>query len=92
MSAQQKILLSSCNGGKVGELIGYIERQRDVYRKNVEDLLNKLDPDRRKLQTDQPVDPEEKENVPKSGFTGYTHKPKIILKSKVKSKLAGANQ
>ena len=82
MSEQQKILTSSCDGGKVGELIGYIEHQRDIYRKNVEDLLNKLDPDRRKV--DEPVDdPEEKENLPQSGFTGFTHKPKIILKSRV---------
>ena len=44
MSEHQKILLSSCNGGKVGELIGYIERQRDIYRQNVEELLDKLDP------------------------------------------------
>ena len=82
MSEQQKILTSSCDGGKVGELISYIEHQRDIYRKNVEDLLNKLDPDRRKV--DEPVDdPEEKENLPQSGFTGFTHKPKIILKSRV---------
>ena len=82
MSEQQKILTSSCDGGKVGELIGYIEHQRDIYRKNVEDLLNKLDPDRHKV--DEPVDdPEEKENLPQSGFTGFTHKPKIILKSRV---------
>ena len=82
MSEQQKILTSSCDGGKVGELISYIEHQRDIYRKNVEDLLNKLDPDHRKV--DEPVDdPEEKENLPQSGFTGFTHKPKIILKSRV---------
>ena len=80
MSEQQKILTSSCDGGKVGELIGYIEHQRNIYRKNVEDLLNKLDPDRHKV--DELVDdPEEKENLPQSGFTGFTHKPKIILKS-----------
>jgi hypothetical protein len=42
MTEQQKLLLSSCNGGKVGELVGYIERQRDIYRKNVEELLDKV--------------------------------------------------
>jgi hypothetical protein len=26
----------------VGELVGYIERQRDIYRKNVEELLDKV--------------------------------------------------
>jgi hypothetical protein len=81
MSEQQKILLSSCNGGKVGELIGYMERQRDIYRQNVEQLLDKLDPDRRKVASDL-LQMEDKENLPK-GFTGFTHKPKVILRSKV---------
>ena len=83
MSEQQKILLSSCNGGKVGELIGYIERQRDIYRRNVEELLDKLDPDRRKIGEE--LEPD-KENLPE-GFTGFTHKPKFILKSKVNKDL-----
>ena len=34
------------NASKIQELITYIEAQRDIYKNNVERLLNKLDPER----------------------------------------------
>jgi len=53
LEQKQKILLKSKSNNsnsdqQVQELIGYIEAQRDVYKNNVERLLDNLDPDRRK--------------------------------------------
>lgn len=49
MEKQQEILLKNTNGHKVSELLGYVEKQRNVYRTNIKQLLNKLDPDGRTL-------------------------------------------
>merc|ERR1712029_919384 len=45
-----EILLKNTNGHKVSELMGYVDKQRTIYRNNVQQLLNKLDPDGRTLQ------------------------------------------
>ena len=48
LKRQQHIWLQTCsadNYGKVKELIGYIEHQRNVYKESVERLIGKLDPD-----------------------------------------------
>ena len=50
MEKQQEILLKNTNGHKVSELMGYVDKQRNIYRNNVQQLLNKLDPDGRTLQ------------------------------------------
>ena len=45
---QQSILIKSGSPddyGKIKELIGYIEHQRNVYKNNVERLIGRLDPD-----------------------------------------------
>ncbi len=49
MEGQADILMANTNGKKVKELITYMERQRSIYKNNVEQLLDKLDPDRRTL-------------------------------------------
>ena len=49
MEKQQEILLKNNDGKKVSELLGYVEKQRNVYRSNIKQLLNKLDPDGRAL-------------------------------------------
>ncbi|XP_059093802.1 uncharacterized protein LOC131888874 [Tigriopus californicus] len=51
LSKQQAILLNTGKGPasnkQVQELVGYIEKQRDIYKSNVEQLLTKLDPDKK---------------------------------------------
>ena len=49
MEKQQEILMKNTDGKKVSELIGYVEKQRNVYRNNIKQLLNKMDPDGRSL-------------------------------------------
>ena len=49
MEKQQEILLKNTNGHKVSQIIGYVDKQRNIYRSNTKQLLNKLDPDRRAL-------------------------------------------
>ena len=50
MEKQQEILLKNTNGHKVSELMGYVDKQRNIYRNNIQQLLNKLDPDGRTLE------------------------------------------
>jgi hypothetical protein len=50
MEKRETILLKNTNGHKVTELIGFMDKQRNVYRSNVKQLLDKLDPDRRALE------------------------------------------
>ena len=48
LKRQQSILIQSGSSedyGKIKELIGYIEHQRNVYKDSVERLIGKLDPD-----------------------------------------------
>ena len=42
MEKQQEILLKNTNGHKVSELMGYVDKQRNIYRNNIQQLLNKL--------------------------------------------------
>ena len=51
LEGREDILMANTNGKKVKELVGYMEKQRNIYKSNVEQLLNKLDPDRRPLGT-----------------------------------------
>ena len=50
MEKQQEILLKNTNGHKVSELMGYVDKQRNIYRNNIQQLLNKLDPDGRTVE------------------------------------------
>ena len=50
MEKQQEILLKNTNGHKVSELLGYVDKQRNIYRSNIQQLLNKLDPEGRTLE------------------------------------------
>ena len=50
MEKKQEILLENTNGHKVGQILGYVDKQRNIYRSNVKQLLNKLDPERRTLE------------------------------------------
>ena len=49
LTKHQDILLQSNKGdeSKIRDLIGYIERQRDLYKDSVERLLDKLDPEKK---------------------------------------------
>ena len=49
LEKQQEILLKNTNGEKVSEILGFVEKQRNVYRNNIQQLLNKLDPEGRTL-------------------------------------------
>ena len=50
MEKQQEILLKNTNGHKVSQILGYVEKQRTIYRNQQKQLLNKLDPERRTLE------------------------------------------
>ena len=58
LEKQQEILLKNTNGKKVGEIIGYVDKQRAVYRDNIKQLLNKLDPKGRALEEFEKYDQE----------------------------------
>ena len=58
LEKQQEILLRNTNGKKVGEIIGYVDKQRAVYRNNIKQLLNKLDPKGRALEEFEKYDQE----------------------------------
>ena len=49
MEKQQEILLKNTNGHKVSQILGYVDKQRNIYRNQSKQLLNKLDPERRAL-------------------------------------------
>ena len=59
LEKQQEILLKNTDGHKVSELIGYVDQQRNIYRNNVKQLINKLDPEGRTLQE---IEKEEENN------------------------------
>ena len=50
LEKKQEILLKNTNGKKVSEIIGYVDQQRSIYRSNIKQLLNKLDPQGRSLE------------------------------------------
>ena len=50
MEKHQEILVKNTDGKKVSELMGYVDKQRNIYRNSVKQLLNKLDPDKKTLE------------------------------------------
>ena len=78
MEKKQEILLKNTNGHKVGEILGYVDKQRNIYRSNVKQLLNKLDPERRTLEELENYD----EDVIKMMQTGPSSKETLNVISK----------
>ena len=91
LEKQNEILLKNTNGKKVSEILGYVDKQRSMYRNNVKQLLNKLDPKGRALEEFEKYDEDLKVNTvgpstkvnlnvmtTKTKTTQETEKPKII--------------
>ena len=63
LEKQNEILLKNTNGKKVSEILGYVDKQRSMYRNNVKQLLNKLDPKGRALEEFEKYDEDLKVNT-----------------------------
>lgn len=78
---QQAILLRNAGKGgnsqqQVQELVTYIEKQRDIYKANVEQLLSKLDPDKKFEAT--PSNYEAKDQVDHRGGVAGQNSMKVL--------------